>query len=88
MTVSDKTRIEKEADLFMQVQQVESTTTNKVYRSIYIAGAHAEHPRAWNSALEKVADMLKEGESDHLSSYARRIYIDLAKELESLKIKE
>jgi hypothetical protein len=87
MNEETKTRIEKEADI--AANSIPGDKFLKEGRKkFYIAGAHAEHPRAWNSALEKVADMLKEGESDHLSSYARRIYIDLAKELESLKIKE
>jgi hypothetical protein len=80
MNEETKTRIEKEA--------VKLFADNGPLVRGYIMGATAENTRAWNAALEKVADMLREGESDHLSSYARRIYTDLAKELESLKIKE
>jgi hypothetical protein len=81
MTESDKTRIVTEAKKFRGDSYFEIEIG-------YVAGATAEHPHAWNAALEKVADMLREKESDHLSSYARRVYIDLAKELELLKIKE
>lgn len=47
-----KERIEKDADDFMEVMQVESTATNKLYRSIFISGATAERPKAWNEAID------------------------------------
>jgi hypothetical protein len=72
MNESDKTRIEKEA--------VKLFADNGPLVRGYIMGAHAEHTRAWNAALDKAIDTLVTLRSD--------VYHVLRGKLESLKIKE
>jgi hypothetical protein len=80
MTESDKTRIEVEASRAADKWDRILTSSHSGFQAGYIAGAHAEHTRAWNAALDKAIDTLVTLRSD--------VYHVLRGKLESLKIKE
>lgn len=71
---SDKTRIEKEADYSTERTYIHKTSAQHAYRKGYIAGATAEHTRAWNAAIDQC-----------IGEISDRVVRD---KLESLKIKE
>jgi hypothetical protein len=80
MTESDKTRIAKEAMAAASLDVKVAYKDEPHFIDGYIAGAHAEHTRAWNTAVDacRIAVSREQSGISHI----------ILEILESLKIKE
>jgi hypothetical protein len=79
MTNETKQRIEKDADEFILKMQGDRFL-KQGFKKLYIAGATAEHTRAWNEAIEEVLARQFTIEGPHGSLKVIRV-----DEVESLK---
>lgn len=53
MNKETREQIEREADYFIKAKLSEDTpTTGQYHWTSYVAGATAQHPKAWNAAIE------------------------------------